>query len=1017
MAWNFRRRVKIAPGVHLNISKSGVSTSIGPRGAKVTFGKKGTYMYTGIPGTGLYSRTKLSGGSFSDASNIRASTGNAHASNGGKEVSENGCLFGLFAVCVFFGVFFLFSDTLGNPDRLTAILAVFSLALLFLTAAIRDIYIKRKTDLAVASLTNLSRYDYFLEKYTIAEKAVIEKADRNIAKVQAQLQATSNKVKIMFLQSYVDHVKYDYISQLLSFSQYQKDDMVDELDPLVQKAAEKIVTTGKCGSTELWEWFGYDLTIDRTNHILNQLCECGIIDLPFDESKYSILVSNLRQVNRVFRKAQGRSLLSLEEKQRLNAFFEQRQQELIGDHELTATLSLDEGITALYLDLLKSYRALSASNMKWEILSSRLNNEAKSFASTLVERKEVYTLFEKTFNFINPCKDNRTPFFEFKQCGISFYIYPEFVIAAQSITNFEVIDIKDFCMQYEKSHFVVTNNSSIPKDAKLLKYTYKYVNKNGDRDARYADNPKYPVFEYGDITIGSYKLTMEFSNSESAELFYKKYQALINKGNEPTEPNFGATEAYFNKSHDVAFPLFEFYDKLRKSRKVMKLIGAVKMETESEPKDKLFRFFLSDIIKCYNQLGHDACNLLTIEGLPMVIVENHLFSDDVITYDSIQTKSFKKIVESIGNVNNAAIHELLIDKPNDFFYLNEVFKLCGDDDLKTKYFSLLYRFFSVIAKADNTITPEEGEWLERLMSFSTTSKNYGIDTFEKESDAKEKNNIANNDNDDGDRNPIEQLQTLIGLSEVKKEVSALANFVKIQQEREKNGMKAVGLSYHCVFTGNPGTGKTTVARILAAIYKDLGILKKGHLVETDRSGLVAEYVGQTAVKTNKIIDSALDGVLFIDEAYSLVQNGGNDFGIEAIATLLKRMEDDRNRLIVVLAGYSDEMKHFIDSNPGLQSRFNRYIHFADYTTDELKQIFMLHVKQNQYQLDEEAHISLEQILQAAVEYKDKNFGNGRYVRNLFEKTIQNQAIRLSCQPSITTKELSTLKAEDLPANK
>ena len=204
---------------------------------------------------------------------------------------------------------------------------------------------------------------------------------------------------------------------------------------------------------------------------------------------------------------------------------------------------------------------------------------------------------------------------------------------------------------------------------------------------------------------------------------------------------------------------------------------------------------------------------------------------------------------------------------------------------------------------------------------------------------------------------------------------------------------------------------------MASIYKDLGILKKGHLVETDRSGLVAEYVGQTAVKTNKIIDSALDGVLFIDEAYSLVQSGGNDYGQEAISTLLKRMEDDRDRLIVILAGYSEDMKRFIDSNPGLQSRFNRYIHFSDYTADELKQIFMHNVDKNQYFLNEEGQSLLEQILNFAIEHKDKNFGNGRYVRNLFEKTIQNQAIRLSGMPSISAEELSSLTAEDLPTNK
>lgn len=192
---------------------------------------------------------------------------------------------------------------------------------------------------------------------------------------------------------------------------------------------------------------------------------------------------------------------------------------------------------------------------------------------------------------------------------------------------------------------------------------------------------------------------------------------------------------------------------------------------------------------------------------------------------------------------------------------------------------------------------------------------------------------------------MKELDSLIGLKSVKDEISELRNFIKIQQMRKSQGLKTSHISYHCVFTGNPGTGKTTVARIVAEIYRNMGILSKGHLVETDRSGLIAEYLGQTAVKTNQIIDSALDGVLFIDEAYSLVQKYSNssDYGHEAVATLLKRMEDDRDRLVVILAGYGDEMKDFIDTNPGLQSRFNRYIHFEDYGVDELLAIFKLNL--------------------------------------------------------------------------
>lgn len=177
-------------------------------------------------------------------------------------------------------------------------------------------------------------------------------------------------------------------------------------------------------------------------------------------------------------------------------------------------------------------------------------------------------------------------------------------------------------------------------------------------------------------------------------------------------------------------------------------------------------------------------------------------------------------------------------------------------------------------------------------------------------------------------NPYEELEGLIGLNNVKQEIKTLANLVKVQQARKDEGLKNSTLSYHLVFTGNPGTGKTTIARIIASIYKDLKILKKGHLVETDRSGLVAEYLGQTAVKTNAVIDTALDGVLFIDEAYSLTDEN-DSYGKEAVATLLKRMEDDRDRLVVILAGYTENMTHFIMTNPGLESRFNKYIEFTD----------------------------------------------------------------------------------------
>lgn len=265
--------------------------------------------------------------------------------------------------------------------------------------------------------------------------------------------------------------------------------------------------------------------------------------------------------------------------------------------------------------------------------------------------------------------------------------------------------------------------------------------------------------------------------------------------------------------------------------------------------------------------------------------------------------------------------------------------------------------------------------------------------------------------------PYKELDELIGLTSVKEEIHSLANFVKLQKQREAKGLKTAKVSYHLVFYGSPGTGKTTVARIIGRIYKDLGVLKRGHTVETDRSGLVAEYMGQTAMKTDTVIKQALDGVLFIDEAYALVpkHGGGGDYGQEAISTLLKRMEDYRDRLVVIIAGYKNEMQRFINSNPGLQSRFNRYIDFPDYTAEELVGIFKMYLKKNQYILSEDAEQYLKEKFDYVVEHKDRNFGNARYARNIFEKSIQQQANRLEGRTNLTERELKELTREDLEA--
>jgi Cdc6-like AAA superfamily ATPase len=260
---------------------------------------------------------------------------------------------------------------------------------------------------------------------------------------------------------------------------------------------------------------------------------------------------------------------------------------------------------------------------------------------------------------------------------------------------------------------------------------------------------------------------------------------------------------------------------------------------------------------------------------------------------------------------------------------------------------------------------------------------------------------------------LAELDALVGIAEVKKRIREVANVARLQQMRASQGLPNIATSYHAVFTGNPGTGKTTVARLLGRIYKALGVLRKGHLVECDRAALVGEYVGQTAPKTNAVIDSALDGILFIDEAYALAKER-EDFGREAIDTLLKRMEDDRSRLIVVVAGYPREMERFIASNPGLRSRFNRVIEFPDYSPVELCQILALMCRRNGLTMEPALKERLIALFHALCHQRDSHFGNARLARNYFEAMITAQASRLVEGPPPDAAALTRLVAADLP---
>jgi len=260
---------------------------------------------------------------------------------------------------------------------------------------------------------------------------------------------------------------------------------------------------------------------------------------------------------------------------------------------------------------------------------------------------------------------------------------------------------------------------------------------------------------------------------------------------------------------------------------------------------------------------------------------------------------------------------------------------------------------------------------------------------------------------------LEELNGLVGLNEVKTEIRSLVNLIKVRKMREKYCLPEIEMSYHMVFTGNPGTGKTTLARLVGKIYKELGILTHGEMTETDRSGLVAGYVGQTALKVKEVVEKAVGGVLFIDEAYALASSGSNDFGGEAIDTLVKLMEDHRDNLVVIVAGYTEEMKRFLKSNTGLVSRFNRFIHFPDYSTQELVDILSGMAGKAGLKLEEGLKENIYYYLESMGQKEREEFGNARGIRNFFETMVVNQANRLVTMENCSVEQLTLIKAEDI----
>lgn len=677
----------------------------------------------------------------------------------------------------------------------------------------------------------------------------------------------------------------------------------------------------------------------------------------------------------------------------------------LADVQMDVDAPLTDKEKEAYGKLCDAFEQVMHSAYAWFVAPSNYGSPTEPHAQTIGKRRQA-SAYVGVFDYLK--SDFDVPVLD--TGDTQYYIYPKFVIKASNVCEFEVYPLTPSAITASIVKYAEAEVK--PLDAHSTEEAWLYANGDGSPDKRHTNNKLVPVYQYGCINfdLGSTQSRFMFSNGEASERFAEALDFYVGNPNASSSSSEEEDAMALEKANGSFYPAMEkaatnLYLHVKSMNGMEDVIEAMNKQHCLAVADNLpftvnHRLALAafaDAWKCYKGLGHQ------IDYSKPEIIALSIFCAELGSEDALSVVSSEQLMRSQGIAATKGFIKVMEDSfdtnfPDDKFFVIEILRANGiDEDVINKYAVLLYRFASILAKADGNVDEKETAWLANMVKF-TELPNKDRETAHAAKDA----------------SALQQLDKLIGLESVKEEVNKLTNFIKVQNLRKQKGMNAITLSYHCVFTGNPGTGKTTVARIVAQIYRELGILKKGQLVETDRSGLVAEYVGQTAVKTNKIIDSALDGVLFIDEAYSLVQGGGNDYGKEAIATLLKRMEDDRDRLIVILAGYDNEMKLFIDSNPGLQSRFNRYIHFSDYNAEELTAIFKLNLKKFDYELTNDAEQKISHLFSYAVSHKDQNFGNGRYARNVLEKTLENQATRLATVSEITEQMLRTIEEHDIP---
>lgn len=668
--------------------------------------------------------------------------------------------------------------------------------------------------------------------------------------------------------------------------------------------------------------------------------------------------------------------------------------------EINFNIGLEQ--SELFNQAIASFQKLIESDKIWSIADT-IENESGA-VKQLVDRRIV----DFTYNPINFINSSYSPII-FRTFSDTFIcIYPAFALVLSDYKAPFLIPNAQLDCLFASQRFM-ENEVDIPKDSKIIDQTWSELNNDGTKNLLAQNNMSIPIVEYGNIEViaRGFKLKEEFhiSNFNAAEAFAQVIQSFLKTFNKTPTPVLSENE--FEQIKTFADKHLAVYANLEKQQDALFELykkSNIKEFPFTIPMEMLEYFFLLDLMICF-KISSNIQKTRSKESfvLHYIIAKKKGFVVDdyakhSVFYSQKLIDQYEKIIVQLSPEADEAI------EAETTLYLSTLLNLFNKE-LDIEYRSSLYRFASIVVKIDGKVSQKEEAALKRIMvSPPENSELSPVDHIP----------TINQSNDTSVETAMQSLNELTGLTAVKAEINTLINFIKVQKAREETGLKTTSLSLHIVFTGNPGTGKTTVARIVAQIYKALGVLTQGQLIETDRSGLIAEYVGQTAVKVNTTVDSALNGVLFIDEAYSIVGDKDDSFGKEAVSTLIKRMEDDRKNLIVILAGYTDQMNTFIETNPGFKSRFNRYIDFSDYTPEELFAIYESMSLKLDFVMTDKAKLKLAQVLSHAYTNRDETFGNGRYVRNLFEKSMELQANRIAGIGKLTKDLLRTIEEIDIP---